>query len=226
MWIIRNNSIKALETSLKNEGDIIFSGFSLIDDIIKIFESLSNKNLYPEFCGITILKGKRFCLSLFELLLNGFGQEAGAILRPTIETIELLNYIRSDLSRLHEVSENKLPSAGKRAKLINGKLKKIREYLNTNASHFSFTPDSIQHLYDLKNDKFKLETEYNETVFKTNLSIIYGILVFFLYESIESLKICGYDLQDLIYKLDTWNVLGNKVFKFIQRNKSSVSSAN
>jgi len=212
MWECRTKSLNALENSLKDNGLIIYEGFKIIDELINKFEALSNQNLFPEVCGIILLKGKKYCLSLFTSLLDGFGQEAGALLRPSIECYELFTYIRTDPNRINEIIEDKLPSAGERAKIIGGQFKEIRDYLNSNASHFSFSGDSIRHLYDLEKDSFRKKQEFNEDVFVRNLKIIYSLQVMLIHESFESLKII-HDLPKELHKnISDWNKKGNEIF--------------
>jgi hypothetical protein len=59
-------------------------------------------------------------LGVYSLMLDGLGQEAGALLRPLIETLELLVYLRLEPARIDQAIEEKLPSAGQIAKKIEG----------------------------------------------------------------------------------------------------------
>jgi len=67
-----------------------------------------------------------------------------------IEALELIIYFREDPLRIEEAVQGKLPPAGVIAKKIQGRLKRLREYLNEHASHFSLTLPSVVHLVSPK----------------------------------------------------------------------------
>jgi hypothetical protein len=99
---------------------------------------------------MTLVKARNYALGLYSLSLDGLGQEAGALLRPLVEAYEVLVYFRLDPSRASKATDDKLPSAGEIAKAISGRFKDLREYLNENASHFAFSPQSMTHLIDFR----------------------------------------------------------------------------
>ena len=71
MWDRRKKSIEALNTILKAEKEIIYEGFSLLSNLItdfnkRIKESDSLKNF-----GLTLLKGRHYCMDVFSLILDG-----------------------------------------------------------------------------------------------------------------------------------------------------------
>lgn len=67
---------------------------------------------YARVCGLTLLKAKHLALGAYSLILDGLGQEAGALLRPFIEYTELLTYFRKFPSKVDAAIKGKLPSAG------------------------------------------------------------------------------------------------------------------
>ena len=80
--------------------------------------------------------------------LDGLAQQSGALLRPLVEVAEFLTYLHTDDRAEREFREDKLPSAGKIAKRINGQLKFLRDYLNEDASHLNFSFDSLRHIVE------------------------------------------------------------------------------
>lgn len=117
-----------------------------VDRCVDEYETMSASDTYARVCGLTLLKAKNLSLGAFSLLLDGLGQEAGALLRPMIEYIELLTYLRRFPEQAENAATNKLPSAGERAKAIEGKYQELRKHLNEHASHSSYSSYSLAHL--------------------------------------------------------------------------------
>ena len=92
------------------------------------------------------MKAKNLAQGSLSLVLDGLGQEAGALLRPMIEYTELLTYLRTFPEKADKVAENTLPSAGQRAKAIGGIYKEFREHLNEHAAHSSCSHFALSHL--------------------------------------------------------------------------------
>lgn len=155
LWITREESLNALKSKLSIEARYIEKGFTIIDALLYIFED--NKNdIFCTVCSFALPKGKNYCLSIYSLSLDGLSQESGALLRPTIECFELLDYFYDDPKRIKEALENKLPSPGNIAKKIKGKFESLRKHLNSAASHFSFDPIACKHLINWKNGSLQL----------------------------------------------------------------------
>ena len=89
---------------------------------------------------------QNLALGSLSLVLDALGQESGALLRPWVEYIELLTYLREFPEEATKAAENDLPPAGKRAMKIGGVYKELREHLNENASHSSYSFYSLSHL--------------------------------------------------------------------------------
>jgi hypothetical protein len=122
------------------------------------------------------------------------GQEAGALLRLLIEQYELLVFVRQDPSRVKLVLDEKLPSPGERAKVIQGDFQDLRSYLNENASHFGFTYESLKHLLPGSEDGWRVIQPYNEHALMINLGVLFGILTRILEESANCFQVAG--IQD------------------------------
>ena len=168
MWSERKKAIDALNNALQEEARLIYKGFELTNEIIQFLYDASEPISFLTVCGLVLLKGRNLGQGIFSLALDGLAQEAGALLRPTIECIELLEYFRKDPKKIEEAIEGKLPPAGDIAKKIDGRLKGLRDYLNRNASHFSFTPGARLHLIDWRNENVKLKPYYKQY----NLSLL------------------------------------------------------
>ena len=108
-------------------------------------------------------------------------------MRPMLECIELLKYLRDNPQRVDEVLEDRLPSAGEIGKRTHGSFKQLRKYLNEHASHLSFTPESMLHLIDFKSGNWKTTQPLNEKVLRKNMSTLFSLLVYLLFEAANCL---------------------------------------
>ena len=151
--------------------------------------------------GIIFNKGIIVSKSIYSLILDRNGQEAGALLRVLVEVIELMRYLREDESRIQEVINKKLPSAGKIAKKINGKFHNLRNYLNDNASHFNISFYSSIHLIDFEEHKLIIPPKFNEKIFLSNINTI----------SIFMLNLCLEGVFSIRDKVDLPKELLNKI---------------
>jgi hypothetical protein len=168
MWDTRTKASKSLELELKKEADAVYKTFIILDKLLDIYST--NDTDFCRVIGIIIIKGRNLAKGCFSLSMDGLAQEAGALLRPLIECLELLQYLYEDSTRIGEVLDGKLPSAGKIAIKINGKYKKLRDYLNVHASHISFSYESMAHLVDIGSGQWKVSQPFNIKVLRTNMS--------------------------------------------------------
>ena len=204
MWNTRKEAMEALETSLKDEAHLIYEGFDLIDEMIQMLYDPSIPMSFLAICGLVLLKGRTLSQGMFSLALDGLAQESGALLRPTIECFELLEYFRKDPKRIEEAIEDRLPRAGQIAKKINENLKKLRDYLNKNASHFSLTPGAMLHLINWRNGNVKLKQLYMESVLKRNLETLFLILLLLSSEAAKCLNSHGCLCQPILDRFNRW----------------------
>lgn len=181
IWDTRTQSTKAIETELQSEASIIYQAFSLIDEIIVVFQT--QDTAFSRVTGLTLLKGRHFAEGIYSLALDGLAQEAGALLRPLIECLELLTYFCNDPQRVNEALDEKLPSAGEIGKRIQGKYQRLRDYLNKHASHFSFASESLSHLVDFKTGDWRVNQLYNKNVLRTNMRTLFAVLLQLLFQS-------------------------------------------
>src|SRR5260370_24572952 len=116
LWKTREEALIALEGPLRQEAEMLQEAFALLDACIT--QLLTVDTTYTRVCAITTIKAHNLELGCYSLALDGLAQEAGALLRPVIETLELLIYFWKDPSRVDEAIDEKLPSAGEIAQKI------------------------------------------------------------------------------------------------------------
>jgi len=210
LWDTRTRAMSATESKLQAEAATVYQAFSLLDEILVVFHS--EDTTFCRIAGLTLLKARNLAQGLFSLSLDGLAQEAGALLRPLIECIELMTYVRVNTQRLDEILEERLPPAGEIGKRIHGKFQKLRNYLNQHASHFSFEPESISHLIDFKSGNWKAIQPYNEKVLRTNMTTLFAVLVQLLYEAANCLS-CNELLTDSLEdRLNAFKEAGYTIF--------------
>jgi len=210
IWDARTRALSATESKLQAEAATVYQAFSLLDEMLVIFHS--KDTTFCRVAGLTLLKARNLAQGIFGLTLDGLAQEAGALLRPLIECIELMAYLCDNSQRVDEVLEERLPSAGKIGKRIHGKYQKLRNYLNAYASHFSFAPESISHLIDFKSGDWKVIQPYNEKVLRTNIKILFGVLANILDEAANCLTSNELLTDSLEDRLNAFKEQGYTIF--------------
>jgi hypothetical protein len=217
IWSAREKSLQWLEDELKPESKLLQDGFDYLGNVIETFEEIGRnegESDVGQFCrisAITLAKCSHLLLGNYSLMLDGLAQEAGALLRPLIETYELLVYFRQDISRINEVLEGKLPSAGIIGKRISGDYQDLREYLNDNASHFSYKTDSVRHLFD-QNAKIQAIPKHGLRVFRNNIKLLNAFQIFVMFEAASCLFAIGYDANALTNKIEKWRDTSVEIF--------------
>jgi len=192
IWQTRNEALAALNSSLKPHGDAIREMFALIDtsisDMEKVAEESGSNSRFASVAGLTALKGRNLGLAAYSLALDGLAQEAGAVLRPLIEVLELLRYIRTEPHAIDQALDGKLPTAGGIARKIDGTFHGLRRYLNDNAAHFGFTPDALRHMLDFNaGAKFRIVQSFRAGVPTINLGHVFCFLTLLAFESVNCL---------------------------------------
>jgi len=181
--------MKMLAEDFKQQGKIIERLYAIIDECIELFSIKAGKNDFHRICGVVLAKARNYSFGSYGLILDGLGQEAGALLRPFIEYHELLIYFRLDPKRIQQAIENSLPSAGKRAKLIKGYYHDLRKSLNENASHSSFSYQALNHLFDKPTMTIRKEQPMLPKVFFQNMRSLFIIMIPMATEAINCLQI-------------------------------------
>ena len=191
LWATRRESLLFLEEKHPSRLAVLNRAFDLMDQCVTAFEDFSRQSKYAEVCGLALLKLKHLAVGSYSLILDGLGQETGALMRPMIEYAELVTYFRMFPDTVERAATNSLPKAGDRAKAIGGIYKSFRDHLNEHASHSSFSSYSLAHLREPKTAKFKKLQRMVPHVLETNVRDLVVQLMLFLREAglaLEPLK--------------------------------------
>jgi hypothetical protein len=192
-------------------------GFDYLEMFVELFQRISDDEgecqigQFCRICIVTLAKFSHLLLGIYSLMLDALAQESGALLRPVIETYELLVYLRLDISRINEVLEDKLPSAGTIGKKISGDYQNLRDYLNDNASHFSYKIESVRHLFG-QNSKITPTPLHSLKVLRTNLSLLNSFQVFMLIEAVNCLYAVEFDANSIADEIEKWRDKSVKTF--------------
>ena len=162
-----------------------------MDECVDAFEAVSGENTYARVCGLTLLKLKHLAVGSYSLILDGLGQETGALMRPMIEYAELLTYFRMFPAAVEKAAENDLPKAGERAKAIGSIYKEFREHLNEHSSHSSFSHYSLSHLLEPSTLRFKKMQRMVPSVLDVNIRDLVIQLQIMLREAALALQPLG-----------------------------------
>jgi len=208
MWSVRNQALADLASNLPQESEVIEEAFGLLDKCIEhLFSSATGE--YEKFaivCCHTLIKAHRFALGCYSLCLDGLAQEAGALLRPLIETWQQLIFYRQKPERIELALANRLPQAGDIAREINeelhNELRGLRTYLNTTASHFSFQEESLA----------PMSMAYHGESLKNNLRSLFSVTWPIANESAKCLSIIGQLDNALIDAIEACRETGLRIF--------------
>lgn len=209
LWRARTESLTHLRRKRAAQIEVLEELFSLVDRCVDTYESSAGASAYARICGLTLLKAKNLAVGAYSLVLDGLGQEAGALLRPFIEYTELLTYFRCFPSKVDDAISNDLPSAGERAKAIDGFYKEFRQHLNVHASHSSYSIYSLGHLLESGTSRFKKLQHMVPHVLETNTRDLAVQLFLLVHEatlglepfSMSALREIGGECDDLKVRL-------------------------
>jgi hypothetical protein len=216
LWSTRQASLKALDGPLRNEAGVLDDGLAILDEAVTRLEGAAVQSPFTRAAAVVLVKGKHLALACYSLALDGLAQEGGAVFRPLIEAVELLTYLRLDPQRADQASTGTLPRAGEIAKAIEGPFRRLRDYLNTYASHFSFSWDSLRHIVDLQDGKLRKGQVYREPVLRTNLAVLASILIILGIEANNCLYVQELgSADDLADRLELLRTRAHEVFKGI-----------
>ena len=143
LWQTLDTSRAALGGPLAAEAAILADTFAALDDGIGELSAIASE--LASVTSVLGVKGRNLALACYTLILSGLAQESGALLRPLVETIEQITYVRLDEQRLDEVRNGTLPTAGLIAQAIDSPHHKLRTYLNKNASHIGEGEYTFRH---------------------------------------------------------------------------------
>ena len=215
-WNTRTESQTWLASELQVESEFLDQGFNLLHECIYnynlIYKKTRSKEPFYEVCALTTLKAHHLLLGIYSLSFDGLSQESGALLRPLVETYEMLVYIRHNPDRASDVLRENRPSAGEIAKDIGSEFHGLRKHLNSHASHLSFKEDAIRHLRDAESGLFIPIPVQSRSTFLKNLSTIYAFIAFVLFEYVSCLGSIGIEIDDLANRVEKWRDDGLIVF--------------
>jgi hypothetical protein len=187
LWKARTEALSFLRQERPEQIAVIEGLFALADDCVDAYEAQAD-DLYSTMCGVTTLKAKNLALGMYSLALDGLGQEAGALARPFIEYAELLTYFRVVPEAINDALGGELPSAGKRAKKIEGFYQPFREHLNEHASHSSYSSYALAHLRDPATKKLRKLQVMHPDVLVRNVGDFAVQFVLMLQEAVLGLE--------------------------------------
>lgn len=188
LWRARTEALTHLRRKRAERIAVIEEIFCLIDRCVQTYEVRASSDAYARICGLTLLKAKHLALGAYSLILDGLGQEAGALLRPFIEYTELLTYFRQYPKKVGDAERGRLPSAGRRAKAIDGIYQELRQHLNQHASHGSYSRYSLGHLMEPGSGKFKKMQKMVPEVLDRNVGDFAVQLFLLLHEGAVGLR--------------------------------------
>jgi hypothetical protein len=211
--------MEMLAKDFKEQARAIESVFEVVDECIDLFNEKAGEDDFHRVCGLVLAKARNYALGAYGLILDGLGQEAGALLRPFIEYHELLTYFRLDPKRVEEAISDKLPSAGKRAQLIEGYFHEFRKYLNDNASHSSFSTHSLNHLFDKPSMSIRKEQPMLPKVLFRNMGDFFVQMELMAIEAINCLQTADMgSAENQAEAIEKLRVNGIEVFKLNERS--------
>ena len=176
-WKCREESLAALGTSLKPVAALLESAFERVDEATGYFQQflLTAPDPTGRVCAVAVVKGRNLALGCYSLALDGLAQESGALLRPLVEVIELLNYLRTVPGAVEQLLEDKLPIPGERARKIGSPFHRLRKYLNSSAAHLDFGPESIRHLLDIASGRLHVVQSFDPAALEWNLATLFVV---------------------------------------------------
>jgi hypothetical protein len=187
LWKARTEALTFLRRERPVQIEVIEELFGLADECVDAYESQAD-DLYSNVCGLTTLKAKNLALGMYSLTLDGLAQEAGALARPFIEYTELLTYFRMVPEAVSDALSGELPSAGMRAKKIEGIYQRFREHLNEHASHSSYSSYALAHLRDPATKRLRKLQVMHPDVLQRNVGDFAIQFVMMLQEAVLALE--------------------------------------
>lgn len=151
LWSARQDALQALETTLRTEGLLLDESFTFIDAGVERLRDFASLSTEPErvLCAVTAplaIKGRNLALACYSLSLDGLGQEAGAVLRPLLEVIELLHFLRIAPAHVEELLDRRLRKAGLIAEAVDSDFHELRNSLSGHASHLGLSDIALGHV--------------------------------------------------------------------------------
>jgi hypothetical protein len=222
LWKTRHHSMEMLAKDFKKQARAIEKTFLIVDECIDLFNDKAGDDDFHRICCLVLAKARNYALGSYGLVLDGLGQEAGALLRPFIEYHELLTYFRLEPNRVQQAIDDKLPSAGKRAQLIAGNFHEFRKYLNDNASHSSFSYHALNHLLDKPDMTIRKEQPMLPKVLFKNMGDFFVQMILMAIEAINCLQTAKMGCAEMqAENIEQLRIEGIEIFKLNERASTS-----
>lgn len=184
LWITRESAQQALRTSMIREAEVLDKAFQQLEYFAQRLGSIRPTTPFNQISALTAAKARNLAQACYSLILDGLGQESGAIVRVWIESTELLIYIRHDPNRAAQILEGKFPSAGERAKVIGSSTQRLRTALSKTASHLgAFETNSWLHMINERTGQVQTRQAFNREIVQQNLGTTFALLVWTIREA-------------------------------------------
>jgi hypothetical protein len=205
LWSTRSDSLRLLKRRFQTTDRLVKESFSLYDALIRRWDELwESGEPLERLSGLLTTKARYLAHGQFSLILDGYGQEAGALLRLQIECLQLLRYLRTDPTRADAIMERKrFPKAGVVAKANKGILRGLRGHLSEHASHVNLSYYSLRHGFDERLHGFREQPALAASTLNQNSRMLVAMNALTLQESAECLVIADEQaLVDVAVALD------------------------
>lgn len=177
LWNIREQSLAALEGSLKREYAIVEECLTLIEKYSNRFkEYMYDDANYSEFalaCHLSLNRVHHLAQGALTLILDGLMLELFSLLRTLVEGSQTVAYLSEDLKRAEKLLSDNPPTTGKIASEI--KTEKAHEQELNKLAHGlkSFINDTYTHFSLRVGTRFPLELSYSQEELKRSLHALY-----------------------------------------------------
>jgi hypothetical protein len=202
LWKTRESAVKALRRDLAFEAGCLAEAFDVLDELIDIYQAHIGSSDYITVCGAATVKGRNLALGSYSLCLDGLAQEGGALLRPLVECVEKLEYLREDPRRAADATLAKMPTAGTIAEQIGSPYRCLRTYLNDHAAHFRFGYESVRHLIDWSAPTWVKQQPFMLGVLKVNLRAVLVFMSQLATQSAECLSTAKIEIGPLSERIE------------------------
>lgn len=219
IWHHRRQADEWLRNELADEGSVIEEGLELLDRATAEFNvavSRAGSELAGEFLaatGLAVAKGRNLFLASYSLVLDSLAQEAGAVLRPLVEAIEVLEYLYQDPTRASAALGGDLPKAGAIAKAIEGQYRDVRDYANAHASHLSFGAQSMRALLDDEGRSFRAVRPATPDLLRRNLYHLAHFQRQLVTWAVSCLYGGEHEVPGLAHDAERWKERSERVFQ-------------
>ena len=194
VWNTRHEAEQATAGELRPEGDSLQALFDSVDQCVdRLWKADSH---FGRVTAVIATKARNLALGCYSMSMDGLAQESGALLRPLIEALELLTYLRLDPTRVDEATDGRLPSAGIIAKRIEGEFKDLRDHLNSHASHISLALDSMRHLLDIGAGQVRTTQPHRTSVLRHNLHMVFAVFARVAIECVNCVSVADGRVDD------------------------------